>query len=74
MVALLFPGVAGVLSMVFIYEEVCGGPIPPKTMLIGLATRVGCGCLGASGVLSMVFGHCKLFPRGFVAGRNGNHA
>ena len=32
----MFPGVAGVLSMVFIYEEVCGGPIPPKTMLIGL--------------------------------------
>ena len=28
------------LSMVFIYEEVCGVPIPPKTMLIGFATRL----------------------------------
>ena len=36
-----------------------------KTMLIGLATRVSCGCLGTSIVLSMVFGYCGLFPLGF---------
>ena len=66
--------VADCLSMVSILGAPHGGPIPPKTMLSGLAIRIGCGSRGASGVLSMVFGYCGLFPLGFVVGRNGNHA
>ena len=67
-------GAAYPISLDCVFLGVGVNPLGMKTMLIGLATRVGCGCLGASIVLSMVFSHCKLFPRGFVAGRNGNHA
>ena len=48
------------LDCAFLRGEVT--PLGAETMLIGFATRVGCGSHGASMVLSMVFGWCGLFP------------